>query len=60
MLYNTHFWARHFGIPVSAIRNIFNYLSFPEVDVKTKDVIRILTFIDDEIVQNRKLIADMT
>ena len=59
-LYNTHFWARHFGISVASVRNIFNYMSYPEIDVKTKEVIRILSFIDEDIVKNRKLIADMT
>lgn len=35
-------------------------MSYPEIDVKTKEVIRILSFIDEDIVKNRKLIADMT
>lgn len=59
-MYNTHFWARHFGISVSSIRNIFNYLAYPELDIKTKEVIRILTFIDEDLVKNRKMIADMS
>jgi len=35
-------------------------LSYPELDVNTKEVIRILSFIDEDLVKNRKLIADMT
>lgn len=35
-------------------------MSYPELDVKTKEVIRILRFIDEDLVKNWKLIADMT
>lgn len=59
-LYNVDFWSRHFSIPIPAVRNIFNYLAYPIIDIKTKEVTGYMTFIDEELEKNVKLIADMT
>ena len=43
----------------SIIRNIVNYVAYPEVDQTTKRIKNILYFVDTEIAKQRKLIADL-
>ena len=50
-LYNVSFWANHFKISPAAIRNIVNYVAFPLINIDTKEVDKVLTFIDSELQQ---------
>jgi hypothetical protein len=59
-VYNVQFWSRHFKIDPAAIRNMFNYLAYPIVDQKSKTVVKILYFIDMDIVKNREKLQDLT
>jgi hypothetical protein len=43
------FWAEHFKIKPAAFRNIANYLAYPMTDPETKQVKRVLTFIDSDL-----------
>ena len=47
--YTVSFWANHFKIAPAAVRNIVNYLAYPLVNLETKQVERILTFVDSEL-----------
>lgn len=51
-LYTVSFWANHFKISPAVIRNIVNYVAFPIINVETKQVDRVLTFIDSELQQS--------
>jgi hypothetical protein len=59
-MYNVQFWAEFFKIPQPAIRNIFNYLAYPETDPITKEVSNVLYFIDSELNEEniRKLLPE--
>lgn len=59
-IYNVKFWSNHFKIDPAAIRNMFNYLAYPIVDQKSKTVVKILYFIDMDIVRNREKLQDIT
>jgi len=61
-LYNVQFWAEFFKISPASIRNIFNYLAYPEVDPVTKEVTNTLYFIDSELNEEniRKLLPEGT
>lgn len=48
-LYNVQFWADFFKISPASIRNIFNYLAYPVTDPVTKQVTKILYFIDSDL-----------
>lgn len=43
------FWADHFKISPAAIRNIVNYTAYPLTDPDSKEVVRVLYFIDSEL-----------
>ena len=47
--YNIAFWSDHFQISAAAIRNIVNYVAYPLVDMETKKVIKVMTFIDSDL-----------
>ena len=47
--YTVSFWANHFKISPAALRNIVNYIAFPMINIETKEVDRVLTFIDSEL-----------
>ena len=47
--YTISFWSDHFNIPPAAMRNILNYVAYPLTDPETKQVLRILYFIDSEL-----------
>lgn len=59
-MYNVQFWAEFFKIPQPAIRNIFNYLAYPETDPITKEISNVLYFIDSELNEEniRKLLPE--
>ncbi|CAI2360045.1 unnamed protein product [Moneuplotes crassus] len=59
-LYNVKFWATHFKIDPSAIRNIFNYLAYPVFDPFSHKLERILYFIDADFVKNSHKLQDVT
>ena len=48
-LYTVSFWADHFKISPAAVRNIVNYVAFPLTDPDTKQVKKVLYFIDSEL-----------
>ena len=48
-LYTVSFWAEHFKISPAAIRNIVNYVAYPLTDPDTKQVTKVLFFIDSEL-----------
>lgn len=50
-LYNIAFWADHFKIAPAAFRNIVNYVAYPVVDDETKKVIKVMTFIDSDLMK---------
>ena len=43
------FWAEHFQISPAAFRNIVNYVAYPLTDPETKQVTKVLYFIDSEL-----------
>ena len=47
--YTISFWSEHFKINPATLRNILNYVAFPETDPDTKQVTRVLYFIDSEL-----------
>ena len=47
--YTVSFWADHFNVPPAAVRNMVNYLAYPLVDLQTKEVTKVLYFIDSEL-----------
>lgn len=47
--YTISFWSDHFKINAASLRNILNYVAFPETDPDTKQVTRVLYFIDSEL-----------
>ena len=47
--YTISFWSEHFKINPATLRNILNYVAFPETDPDTKQVKRVLYFIDSEL-----------
>ncbi len=47
--FNLQFWSDYFKIPPSALRNIVNYVAYPLCDPETKQIVKILTFIDSEL-----------
>lgn len=59
-IYNVKFWSDHFKIQPAAIRNIFNYLAFPIVDPKDKSIVKLLQFIDVDLLRNKDKLSDMT
>jgi len=48
-LYTIQFWADHFKITPASMRNMVNYIAYPLTDPETKQVTKILTFIDSEL-----------
>lgn len=48
-MYTVQFWADYFKIAPAAFRNIVNYVAYPLCDPETKQVTKILTFIDSEL-----------
>ena len=48
--FTIEFWADYFKISPAAIRNIVNYVAYPLTDPQTKKVIKVLTFIDSEMI----------
>jgi hypothetical protein len=49
--FTVQFWADYFKIPAASIRNIVNYVAYPVTDPTTKQVIKVMTFIDSEMIQ---------
>jgi hypothetical protein len=49
--YNVQFWSDHFKISPAALRNIVNYVAYPLTDPETKNVTKVLYFIDSELIQ---------
>lgn len=49
--YNIQFWADYFKISPASIRNIVNYVAYPLTDPTTKQVTKILYFIDSDLLQ---------
>ena len=47
--FNLQFWSDYLKIPPSALRNIVNYVAYPLCDPETKQIVKILTFIDSEL-----------
>ena len=47
--YTISFWSEYFKISPATMRNILNYVAFPETDPDTKQVTRVLYFIDSEL-----------
>ena len=47
--YTVSFWADHFSINAAAVRNIVNYVAYPITDMTSKDVTKVLYFIDSEL-----------
>jgi len=47
--FNIQFWSDYFKIAPAALRNIVNYVAYPLCDPETKQVVKILTFIDSEL-----------
>jgi len=47
--YTVSFWAEHFQISPAAFRNIVNYVAFPLTDPDSKQVTKVLYFIDSEL-----------
>ena len=47
--YTISFWSEYFKISPATLRNILNYVAFPETDPDTKKVTRVLYFIDSEL-----------
>ena len=47
--YTVSFWADHFNISPAALRNIVNYVAYPVTDPDTKQVTKVLYFIDSEL-----------
>lgn len=47
--YTVSFWAEHFKISPAALRNIVNYVAYPLTDPDTKQVTKVLYFIDSEL-----------
>lgn len=43
------FWSEHFKISPATLRNVLNYVAFPETDPDTKHVTKVLYFIDSEL-----------
>lgn len=57
--YTISFWSDHFNIPPAAMRNILNYVAYPLTDPETKQVLRILYFIDSELQkQTQELLSE--
>lgn len=50
--YTVSFWADYFNISPSTVRNIVNYMAYPVVNEKTKQVDQVLYFKDTELVQS--------
>ena len=48
---NIQFWADYFKISPASIRNIVNYVAYPLTDPTTKQVTKILYFIDSDLLQ---------
>ena len=48
-LYNISFWSDHFKIAPAALRNILNYVAYPLTDPDTKQIQKVLYFIDSEL-----------
>ena len=48
-LYNISFWSDHFKIAPAALRNILNYVAYPLTDPDTKQILKVLYFIDSEL-----------
>mmetsp|Transcript_12136 Transcript_12136/g.20467 ORF Transcript_12136/g.20467 Transcript_12136/m.20467 type:complete len:122 (+) Transcript_12136:157-522(+) len=40
--FDINFWSDYFNIKPAVIRNVVNYMAYPELDVKTKRVKRVL------------------
>ena len=47
--YTISFWSDHFKITPAALRNILNYVAYPLTDPDTKQVTKVLYFIDSEL-----------
>ena len=47
--YNISFWSDHFKISPAALRNILNYVAYPITDPDSKQVTKVLYFIDSEL-----------
>ena len=47
--FTVSFWADHFKIPPAAIRNMVNYVAYPLTDPESKNVTKVLYFIDSEL-----------
>jgi len=41
------------------LRNILNYVAYPVIDIKSKEVVNILYFIDPDVMKMRKQIVDL-
>ena len=52
--YTISFWSDHFKINPATMRNILNYVAFPETDPDTKQVKRVLYFIDSELQKSQQ------
>ena len=52
--YTVSFWSDHFNISPAAVRNIVNYVAFPVTDPHTKQVLRVLYFIDSELQKSQQ------
>jgi len=48
-VYTISFWSEHFKIAPAALRNMLNYVAFPLTDPDTKQVKKVLYFIDSEL-----------
>jgi hypothetical protein len=48
-VFNVQFWADYFKIPAAAVRNIVNYVAYPLTDPTTKQITKILYFVDSEL-----------
>lgn len=47
--YTISFWSDHFNIAPATLRNILNYVAFPETNPDTKQVTNVMYFIDSEL-----------
>ena len=52
--YTISFWSEHFNIAPATLRNILNYVAFPQTDPDTKQVTKVLYFIDSELQKNQQ------
>lgn len=52
--FTVSFWADYFNLSPSTVRNIVNYMAYPVINDKTKEVEYVLYFQDAELVQTAK------